>query len=101
MLLLASDAVARAHHAALGVQALADADAPPGVARELRARGNARWRDEDPQVVVELAGLHDPAGVEQVVRIERVLEVLERLDRRGRVHPAEQLGAGLPVAVLA
>ena len=57
--------------------------------------------DEHPQVLVQLRGPHDPAGVHLVVRVPDALELRERVDDLRRVHAGQQLGAGHAVAVLA
>ena len=57
--------------------------------------------DEHPQVVVQLRGPHDAAGVHPAVRVPDALELLERVDDLRRVHARQQLGAGRAVAVLA
>ena len=110
MLLLAGRPVARAHHVPAAGQARAHADAAPGGGlqaaavvgeRELGARRRARPADVDAQVGVEPPGPDHRAGVHLVPRVPDALEVREGGDHLRRVHPRQQLRAGLPVAVLA
>ena len=111
VLLVARHHVARAHRAALGPPALAHADAP-----EARSAGEAVLRVGIPeegdrlgrgevgaeaQVRVERVGFDDAPRVHPVVRIPDRLERSEGPDDPLAVHPREELGAGLAVAVLA
>ena len=89
--------------------ALADADAAvqrgrqvAGVVREREAVtvGQQRAGPRAAQVGVQRARADEHAGVEQVARVEEVLERAEQVDRLRRVHDREQLGAGATVAVL-
>ena len=57
--------------------------------------------DEHAQVLVQLRGPDDAAGVHPVVGVPDPLELLERRDDLRRVHARQQLRAGPPVAVLA
>src|SRR2546423_5674241 len=110
VLFLARDHVARTHHAALRVPAVADADAAKRrvleaavvllireVGLQLRRRvvGAETEVVRDPVRVDDLAGIHLPAGIPDR------LDLAERLDQLGPEHLRQQLCARLAVAVLA
>ena len=113
VLLVPRRQVGRAHEAAgRGAvrAALADADAAVQrggqVARRrartrTRAVGQQRAGVRAAQVGVERARPDQHAGVEQVARVEQVLERAEQVDRLRGVHDRQQLRAGAAVAVLA
>lgn len=107
---LARGHVAGAHGPALGAAALADADAAHGGARELPlvvGEAEARFRlrrveaGPDAQVLVQAVGMDDLAGIHAVQRVPQRLELLEGAHQLRAKHFGQQLGARLPVAVLA
>ena len=111
VLLLLGDLVAGAHHlVAVGVAALADADAAQRRVREVAAvllvgelhvgAGRVVVRAE-PQVLVQLERVDDLARVHLPLGVPDALEVAHGLDEVGAVLLLEQLGLLLPVAVLA
>src|SRR5258706_10850350 len=110
MLLFARRHVAGAHHAALVLPALADADAAQDGAREaavvvriLEVRCGSRGSviDAEPQVVVHAIWVHQLAGIHLAGGIPDALELAERLDQLWPEHQRQELGARLAVAVLA
>ena len=70
---------------------------------QLRAgRRGAGRADEHPQISVQRAGAgRCGAGVHPAARVPDRLELAEGVDQLGRVHPRQQLGPRLAVAVLA
>ncbi len=112
--LLARDAEGRAHHARTQrlLPALGDPDAAPHRRREVPAvgrvaegdvdrGGRSPGQDVEAEVRVEGVGADDHSGVEAAGRVPQVLEALEERDDLRPVHARQQLGARLPVAVLA
>ena len=89
----------------------ADADAvahlhrrrEPPLGREVEQRGRRRGRIA--RAVAEVLGepraVHDVAGVQEVPRVERALEVPVSLEDPGSVHPLEEGAPGPAVPVLA
>ena len=65
------------------------------------AQRQGRPGQEHPQVGIQRGGVNHPPRVHHPVRVPGRLEGAERLDHGRGVHPGEQLGAGLAVAVLA
>ncbi len=55
----------------------------------------------DPNVGVEGLGIHQDAGVEDVVRVEDALDPAEERERSRRIHVRQKLAAGTAVAVFA
>ena len=71
--------------------------------REGEASGRLADRDRlrTPQVLIQRKRVDDDAGVQEVLRVEEPLDLLERGDRLIRVLQLQQLRAGATVAVLA
>ena len=107
--LLARRDEARAHHVhAVGLAAAADADAADRRVADLAVilrvgEGDARpgRRARELEVGVERARVDDLARVHLPVGVPDPLELAERLHELVAEHAREQLGARLPVAVLA
>ena len=108
--LLAGGPVARAHDSAVRRQALADADAAPGGTeeavgvvgeRERRLGADRRSAHEHPQVVVQLAGSTMRWGFSRPSGSHAALNSPNAAIMSRRIHPVEQFGARLTVAVFA
>ena len=106
VLLVAGGLVAGAHHAtARGVvgDALADAaalvDGPDELGVGRLERGSADG--DHAEVAIDGCRVDEDTGVQQVLRVEQLLDLPEQPDGLGRVHARQQLGAGAAVAVLA